>query len=813
MRRCYKKGIALFLIMAFVACGVSSAPWPQDSHADAASEEMLDDVVFSEPSGVYGEAFDLKLSCQDETAQIFYTMDGSDPAKDANENRQSLENGGIVPIVSRTDDENVLSAIDPILFDSVNVAVNEDGTGFDSTVEAPKKEDVDKCTIIKAAVRYADGTYSPVYTNTYFVGSMAEHIRGIEDSCKASGMDLAVMSISMDKDDLFDPEKGIYVKGNVFEKALANRLEEDGSIWDTEECRRLDANYKQKGKSWERNTHIDYFESNGAETSCKLQQDCGIRIQGNYSRSDYQKGFRLYARQEYGSKNFKYAFWPDEKDDAGNVMEKYKKIVLRNGGNCAFTTKFSDSYWQSLMQDVNVDTQSARPCIVYLNGEYWGVYILQTDYCNDLMEDKHGVLKDDVVIYKGDAEVNRELGYKLDDGDLPEGVTDEDYYFRELEEFLETHKDVSEDSDFEKLAELVDVESAIDYFALQVWINNKWDWPGKNWSMWKTKTIDPSIPYADGKWRYLIYDVEFGGISGKDDASENAVKNSKLLEIGSRQNGDTNYDKPNVRCFAMLMTNRSFRDAFIQRLEGLSSGMFEKEAALQQCGVFEETYRTLLDQFFRRFPVKWQGWGNPVTADMAINGDGGNTYGTSANIRKFLESREKYIPRIVKFIRKEYNDPDPAVTPEPTAAPQETPAGGQVTPPSDPAAQPPAGAGTQPAAGGEQPPAAPVVQPTETPSENPKNGKKISPLKITAKKGSRTIRVTTVKKSEVKVSLSEKILKMGKKKKKVITIPAEKNKTGKVRLSLSNGLKKGTKITVKVSKAGYKTETKALTIR
>ena len=53
---------------------------------------------------------------------------------------------------------------------------------------------------------------------------------------------------------------------------------------------------------WERQAHIDYLESDGDTTSCKLQQDCGVRIQGNYSRSDLQKGFRLYARKDYGEK-------------------------------------------------------------------------------------------------------------------------------------------------------------------------------------------------------------------------------------------------------------------------------------------------------------------------------------------------------------------------------------------------------------------------------------------------------------------------------------------------------------------------------
>lgn len=69
-----------------------------------------------------------------------------------------------------------------------------------------------------------------------------------------------------------------------------------------DQARRLPANYNQKGKDWERNAHIDYFETDGTTLDCQLQQDCGIRIQGNYSRSDLMKGLRLYARADYGKK-------------------------------------------------------------------------------------------------------------------------------------------------------------------------------------------------------------------------------------------------------------------------------------------------------------------------------------------------------------------------------------------------------------------------------------------------------------------------------------------------------------------------------
>ena len=342
-------------------------------------EEELSSVTFSHQSGVYAEEFSLTVSAND-GEEILYTLDGSDPST----SDTAKVYYDPVAIGDRSKDKNMVSAVDPLLISANFNDANSKRDNFICTVEAPDDSDVDKCTVIRAVTKKADGSFGEESSATYFIGTAKEHIKGLAESCEASGTSLAVISLAVNYDDFFGNENGIYVKGDIFEKALQEYLAAGKTITDrdaSDTCRGLDANYKQKGRSWERSTHIDYFESNGNQTKCKLQQDCGIRIQGNYSRSDYQKSFRLYARDEYGKKNFKYDFWDNALDDQGKVINKYKKIVLRNGGNCAFTTKFSDAYWQSLLQDIDCDNQSARPCVVYLNGEYWGVYILQDDFC------------------------------------------------------------------------------------------------------------------------------------------------------------------------------------------------------------------------------------------------------------------------------------------------------------------------------------------------------------------------------------------------------------------------------------------------
>lgn len=90
--------------------------------------------------------------------------------------------------------------------------------------------------------------------------------------------------------------------------------------------------------------------------------------------------------------------------------------------------------------------------------------------------------------------------------------------------------------------------------------------------------------------------------------------------------------------------------------------------------------------------------------------------------------------------------------------------------------------------------------------------KGISKLKVTAKRGKKKIVITTIKGAKIKLSLSQKCIKKGKKLVKSTTVSAKKNKKGKVTIALKKALKKKTKVTVTVSKAGYKTKKKTIRV-
>ncbi len=597
-----------------------------ETAALAKRDSFSETFMLSHESGIYPEEFELVMSAP-EDEDIYYTLDGSDP-------RTSGE-VYITPIhIDRgTNRENIVSAVSPSLFCTNNNKKNTDKEYY-CLWNAPSNEAVDKAFSVRAisVKKNANGEniYSDEIFRTYFVGSTEEHFNGVSESTSNSGEKLAVISMTVPYESLFDYNTGIYVKGEYYDA-------DKDSPEAKKDPRNADANYKQRGRQWEREAHIEVFYADKDGMTSALETGCGIRIQGNYSRSDLQKGFRFYARAEYGNKKFEYPLFGDEaKDKDGNTISAYKTFVARPGGNCAFLAKYNDTYWQDLARRGNVscDTKASRPALLYINGEYFGLYVMEEDYSDNYFEDHYLVDNKDVLVYKGDAEA-LEIGYKLDEGKLPEGES-EDYYFRELLDFFKNHDNCENDEDFEELSGLVDMDSCLDYFAVETWINNKWDWPGKNWSMWKTVNVDENNPYADGKWRFSLYDIEFGGISGSGDALTNTVKEDNYKPEGLL---DMNTSNPAVLCFAYGMTNKNFRQRYALRMGELTEDLFEKEKALSLLDEYEAEYGPLYDQFFARFPESGS------TKDALRGG-----YGSSKCISDFIEKRGEYIPEMVGYV-------------------------------------------------------------------------------------------------------------------------------------------------------------------
>ena len=516
--------------------------------------------VFSKDSGFYDNSFSLTLTA-DDGCTIYYTTDGSDPTT------ESEVYSGPITISDMTNTENRLSARTDIV---------------PGKAEAPRNN-VDKAALIRAVSVDKEGRVSEPVTKTYFIGTTNS---GYYTKMK-------VVSLVTDPDNLFDYESGIYCLGQKYggqgggerpkeEEPKREEEQPGGSKQERQpEERREDrkmagnpwempANYTQRGKEWERVANFTLFES-GQKV---LEQNVGIRIKGNYSRSLPQKSFNVYTREDYGAAEFDYDFFSGEavKAKNGKAIKKYDGLVLRNGGNDNTYAFFRDSINQDLVADRAFAHQATSECIVFIDGEFWGIYQILEKTDKGYLSEHYGVKKSDIAMVKND--------------ELEEG-NDED-----LNEWLSLCKGVAAGSvSYDEFCSKVDVQGVMDYFAAQIYWANA-DWPQRNYAVWRSDSIDSENPYADGKWRMILFDTESGqGLYGSYDKSASADCYQRIRSTNSTIG----------KMFTALLNNSEFRTAYARTLMDLANFNFTTDRTKEVINSYKNNFEQQVLDTFERF--------------------------------------------------------------------------------------------------------------------------------------------------------------------------------------------------------------------
>ena len=424
--------------------------------ANAISNVRVEAPVMSHGSGFYTD--DLKLVLEADGCDIFFTLDGSIPTP------ESTLYTGPIPINGATMQPNRLC-------NYTNISTSE--------VYTPPYENIDKATILRAIAVNNAGKISKTVTATFFVGD--DLIRDYADK--------AVISLISDEKNLFADNTGIYVTGDTYHNWI-NSSEYDSSL----NTKSQPANYRNKGKDWERPAVIQFFKN----SENVLTEEAGIRIHGWATRATLQKSFSLYARKEYGNSKFEYDFYDNQNLSIfAYPITEYDSIVIRNGGDFR-KLRFRDKLNQRLVSDRKLITQAMTPAIVFINGEYWGQYEITEKISDDFIASHYGIDKDRVTVIKNNA---------LEDG--------QEESLREWKSLVSWIKetDFSDNYNYDILREEVDIESLIDYICFNTYINTL-DWGTNNTAWWKSEIKDCFNPYADGKWRFIVFDTEYS--SGYD---------------------------------------------------------------------------------------------------------------------------------------------------------------------------------------------------------------------------------------------------------------------------------------------------------
>lgn len=532
-------------------------PTPKSANASVVSAP-----TFSQVSGFYGTDFSLTLNSAFGTT-IYYTLDGTDPTT----SNTAVQYSGAINVQDRTSQPNIYSR-----YEENNTAQSiSNGVGYKQP-----PFNVEKATVVRAAAKSSDGKFSSVVNQTYFItnGNLAKY------------QNMSVVSLVTNPDNLFDPDTGIYVVGNQFlQWKNSPSYDPNKSIWDSDNV----TNYFAKGSEWEREADITFFENGQAV----VQQGMGIRIKGASTRNHAQKSFNLYARSNYGASKIEYPLLPDNYDLDGNLIDKYDSITLRSVTDAE---RLNDGLSQGLLADrEDLTTQNMKPCVVFLNGEYWGLYIMTERISDYFIESNYGIQKEDVAILK-----NRQL----EEGDQSELDT----YNRFIKDYAS--RDLTNDANYKAVCDFIDIDSMIDHYAAGIYLGT-FDWPNFNYGVWRnTGDVIDGNPYSDGKWRFITFDMDytvggtysdFGGVEGYAYDSFQHVQKS---------DGDI------TSLFLNLLKNQEFRNKFAAVYCDYANEVARADKGIARTEMYSTQYADLLANNLTRW---WGYFGSPQNETFAWN--------------------------------------------------------------------------------------------------------------------------------------------------------------------------------------------------
>ncbi len=334
---------------------------------------------------------------------------------------------------------------------------------------------------IRARAFKADCIPSGTATATYLIGT--SHT-------------LPVVSIATEYAKLFDPATGIYTNND---------------------------------KVTEVPSSFELFDESGQRV---FQQNIGLTMTGGMTlQLKEQKSLAIHARSQYGESTMAYPFF-DNRD-----YTEYKSLILRTTGReGGMVTKLNTYVALGLVDgQMNVITQAAKPCVVYIDGKYWGIYFMMEK------RNKHMVAQyEDITDSAAVDSINVAKGMRQD-------LTSSGSYEGYAEIYNYISHDLSIQENYDWVAERLDTDSYMDLMINEIYIANN----------------DPgNMQYYQvpgGKWRQIYQDLDIAFYSF----------DALALRMDPGTSGSD--------IFNALLKNADWRNRFIERFAWALKNIYNTE--------------------------------------------------------------------------------------------------------------------------------------------------------------------------------------------------------------------------------------------
>ena len=332
----------------------------------------------------------------------------------------------------------------------------------------------------------------------------------------------------------------------------------------TDSPRRFSEIYEGSVKDRECAGNLSFYAPEGS-----FSIDCGVEMKGHTSLFAPKKSLGVSFRGCYGAETLAY-------DIFGEGPAEFSELSIRAGQDYS-STVFRNELMQELCAELDTTvTQRSRYCVLYINGEYWGIYCLKDDITRQYYANLTGTAKEDVTMLSSP---------------VPQSAA---VYTEALGLWKDTS--LTREEAYERFCAAVDMDGFIDWVLLEGYCANV-----------DVKSNLRYLRTGDGPWQIVFYDLDWA-FQTRNNCFFNLIGPEQTAQIA-----------PTIR---WLFGIDGFKERLLTRYADLT------ETTLSDGHVTEmiDEYRALLAPEMARERARWSGtagaWEESVDALRANIADG-----------------------------------------------------------------------------------------------------------------------------------------------------------------------------------------------
>ncbi len=312
--------------------------------------------------------------------------------------------------------------------------------------------------------------------------------------------------------------------------------------------------YTQYNQNWEIPCNLTLYEESGG-----FSVDCGIKMFGHTGLQAAKKSFKVNFRGQYGADLLTYPVYGED------GPEVYDSLIIRSGQDYPFSI-FRDELFTNLCRQMgdNVLAQRDKFCILYINGNYRGIYCLKEAFSEFYYATNRNVTEESVDVVQAPV------------------YPDSDVF--QFMNYLGSH-DMTDPDNYAYACTVFNMESLIDWIIIQGYSTNG--------------DVQQNLRYFrssdnGGTYEMAFYDLDWAfyyHLAFTDVLSNDREMNWQHLRLTTR-----------------IMKNPTFRQRFLERCSYHMENTLSVENVLATIDYYEQLLAPEVARERARWGGSYSGW-------------------------------------------------------------------------------------------------------------------------------------------------------------------------------------------------------------